>query len=628
MLAARPVRWLRPLAPIALLLGLACCGAPAPTPPAAPPAVRSEPAAPVAPPASAAPAAHTAPGLVVSDAPLATQVGVEVLEAGGNAIDAAVATAFALAVVYPRAGNLGGGGFLVARLGGGDSEDYALDFRETAPAAATPGMFADAPDDSRRGPRASGVPGTVAGLYEAHRRFGRLPWSDVVVPAERLALDGFEVDADFRQALADEGAALRGNTASMQLFMPDGQPPAAGARFRNPDLAATLRRIAERGAAGFYSGETAAVLEAELRRTGGLITAADLAAYRALERPPLVLEYRGHRILAMPPPAGGLVLGLLCHLLEPEQLAPAGAGPEAGGIGHHTPAHLHLLAEAMRRAFAARNVYLGDPHFVDVPVAMLLSDEWAASQRATISPLRASASDEIVPGPGQPPGGVGAGTSGHTTHLSVVDAEGNTVALTTTLNDDFGSGITIPGLGFLLNDEMDDFATGAGRPNLFGLVQGEANAIAPGKRPLSSMCPLIVTDPDGRVLLVAGAAGGPKIVTAVFQVLSNIIDFGLDAPAAVASPRLHHQHQPDRLLLERRDEATIQALQRLGHRIALEDALADVIAIGPAWSGGPGAGAGDPDGGGPDGTRPSRAFVLVGAPDPRRAGVAGSTATR
>ncbi|HZM01288.1 MAG TPA: gamma-glutamyltransferase, partial [Planctomycetota bacterium] len=467
------------------------------------------------------PRVHHAPGLVVSDAPLATQVGVEILRAGGNAVDAAVATAFALAAVYPRAGNLGGGGFLVARI---DGADFALDFRETAPAAAASGMYDDAPADSRFGLRSCAVPGSVAGLYEVHRRFGRLPWNDVVVPAEILALDGFVVDADFRQALLDSGEPLRHYGASIQLFLPGGEAPEAGARWSNPDLAATLRRIAERGAEGFYAGETAAAIVATMRG-GGLITGEDLAAYRALARPPLVFEYRGHRVLAAPAPSGGPVLAMLCRLLEPFDLAAA---------GHQSPAHLHLLAEALRRAFAARNAYLGDPGFTDPPLELLLSEDWAGPQRATISSARASSSDEIVPGPGMPPGGVGAGKSGHTTHLSVVDSAGNAVALTTTLNDDFGSGVTVAGAGFLLNNEMDDFTSQPGQPNLFGLVQGEPNAIAPGKRPLSSMCPMLVTDPGGRIVLVAGAAGGPRIISAVFQVLSNVLDFGLDAPAAVA----------------------------------------------------------------------------------------------
>jgi gamma-glutamyltranspeptidase/glutathione hydrolase len=608
---------------------------PAPTPTPASAVARS----PVLP----RPGAPRSQGLVVSDAPLATQVGVEILESGGNAMDAAVATAFALAVVYPQAGNLGGGGFLVARMhaaggatggaasaaGGPGLTEAALDFRETAPAAATPDMFAARPDDTQHGARASGVPGTVAGLYEAHRRFGRLPWNEVVVPAERLALDGFVVDEDYHRALAEDGATLHRWAASIQLLLPDGQPPAVGSHRSFPELAATLRRIAERGADGFYTGDTASLVVAEMGRLGGVITAADLAAYKAIWRDPLAFEYRGHRVLTTPLPSGGLVLAMLCHLLEPYDLRAAGRG---------SPAELHLLAEALRRAFAARNSYLGDPDAGpgEVPVAMLLSEEWAADQRATISPERASVSDEIVPGPGLPPGGLGAdggpsGHTGHTTHLSVLDRDGNAVSLTTTLNDDFGSGVAVTGAGFLLNDEMDDFTSQPGRPNTFGLVQGAANAIAPGKRMLSSMCPIIVTDADGRLVLVAGAAGGPKIISAVFQVLSNVVDFGLDAPAAVAAPRLHHQHQPDRLLLERAegaaaadaggaaggapgvadggaskpvigfDNATLEALQRLGHRLGHEARLADVIAIGV----------------GPDGR------AMVGAPDPRRAGVAG-----
>lgn len=539
------------------------------------------------------------PGIVVSDAPLATQAGVDVLEAGGNAVDAAVATAFALAVVYPRAGNLGGGGFLVARI---DQQDFALDFRETAPAAATRDMFEDAALDAALdasvGALSSGVPGSVAGLFDVHRRFGRLPWSEVVAPAERLARDGFVIDDNFHDALVQEAAALRRSPASEQLFMPGGQPLATGAHWSNPDLAATLRRIAQQGPAGFYAGETAAAIAAEMQRGGGLITAEDLAAYRARPRPPLVFEYRGRRVLTTPPPSGGVVLAMLCELLEPQPQPLA-------SLGWHSPAHLHLLAEALRRAFAARNVYLGDPDFTDVPVAMLLSEEWAAPQRASISVTQATPSSEIVPGPDVPAGGIGAGAGGqgHTTHLSVLDAEGNAVALTSTLNFDFGSGVTVAGAGFLLNNEMDDFASRPGQPNGFGLVQGEANAIAPGKRMLSSMCPIIVTDADGRILLVAGAAGGPKIITSVFQVLSNVIDFGQDVQAAVAAPRLHHQHQPDRLLLERAgfDAATIEALRALGHRVEHEDALADVIAIG--W----------------------RGDALVGAPDPRRGGAAGST---
>ena len=596
-------------------------GAPVATPAVATtvPAESAAPAAPAARPATQ-PAAQAAaqPGLVVSDAPLATQVGVEILEAGGNAMDAAVATAFALAVVYPQAGNLGGGGFLVARMhapgagaagaAGSDTAltEAALDFRETAPAAATPDMFDARPDDTLHGARASGVPGTVAGLYEAHRRFGRLPWNEVIVPAERFALDGFVVDEEYHRALVEDGLTLHRWAASIQLLLPDSQPPAVGSRYSLPDLAATLRRIADHGREGFYTGETARLIVAEMGRLGGVITAEDLAAYKAIWREPLAFEYRGHRVLTTPLPSGGLVLAMLCHLLEPYDLRAAGRG---------SPADLHLLAEALRRAFAARNAYLGDSDQVEVPVAMLLSEAWAADQRATISTERASVSAEIVPGPGRPPGaGAGGGHTGHTTHISVLDADGNAVSLTTTLNDDFGSGVAVTGAGFLLNDEMDDFTSQLGRANTFGLVQGAANAIAPGKRMLSSMCPIIVTDADGRLVLVAGAAGGPKIISAVFQVLSNVVDFGLDAPAAVAAPRLHHQHEPDRLLLERAegaaadsigfDDATLEALQRLGHRVGHEARLADVIAIGL----------------GPDGR------AMVGAPDPRRAGVAGSTA--
>ncbi|HSJ13620.1 MAG TPA: gamma-glutamyltransferase [Longimicrobiales bacterium] len=569
-------------APFPLLLLAACAGnAPAP---AAEPGVSPGWAFP--PPAEVA---HAANALVVSDAPLATQVGVEVLRAGGNAVDAAIATAFALAVVYPEAGNIGGGGFLVARLA--DGTEAALDFREKAPLGASRDMYLDergeVTDASLVGHLASGVPGAVAGLWAAHERFGTRPWAELLAPAIRLAEEGFTVDAALARSIRGAADLLGRFPASAALLMPGGAPPAAGARWRNPDLAATLRRIAERGPAGFYEGETADLIVAEMKRGGGLITHEDLRRYQALWREPVAFEYRGHRVLSMPPPSsGGLTLALIANTLE---------GYPLRELGPYSTATLHLTAEAMRRAFADRNHFMGDPDFVSVPQARLLSQAYADSLRARIDPERASRSADVRPG-------LGASTeSQHTTHFSVVDAQGNAVALTTTINELYGSGVTVAGAGFLLNDEMDDFAAKPGTPNMYGLRQGEANAIAPGKRMLSAMTPTIVLDPAGAPMLITGARGGPRIITATFQVLSNVIDHGMDIGAAVHAPRIHHQHLPDELRAEPRGLTGTQlaALRALGHALSLP----------PGYIG----------------TAPSilrRNGQWTGAPDPRSGGLA------
>lgn len=512
-------------------------------------------------------------GMVVSDAPLASATGAGVLRRGGNAVDAAVATAFALAVVYPEAGNLGGGGFMVAHFAAGRRDGVAgavaLDFRETAPAAATRDMFLDAAgsptDRSLTGALAAGVPGTVAGLWEAHRRCGALAWSELVSPAIALADTGYFVSAEWRRAALADSARLARFPGTKRLFLPEGRVPAAGERWRNPELAATLRRIAERGAEGFYQGETAALLAEEMARGGGIITLDDLRGYRPRWRDPVEFRYRGHTVVSMPPPSsGGLTLALMARLLEPWDL---------GAMGRATPDAVHLVAEAMRRAFAVRNRSLGDPDFIPCPPGEILSERRIAALRASIRMERATPSGEIAGlldsldaakgAPGMPAEGR------HTTHFSVADREGNAVALTTTLNDNFGSLVAVSGAGFLLNNEMDDFTARPGSPNLYGLVQGEANAVAPGKRMLSSMAPTIVLDAGGRVRLVTGASGGPTIISAVFQVVSNLLDFGAGIGEAVDAPRFHHQQYPDEIRVEPGGfaPAVVEALAARGHRV-------------------------------------------------------------
>ncbi|HSJ10247.1 MAG TPA: gamma-glutamyltransferase [Longimicrobiales bacterium] len=495
--------------------------------------------------------------MVVTDAPLATDVGVQVLRDGGNAVDAAVATAFALAVVYPEAGNLGGGGFIVARMANG--ANAALDFREKAPLAASRDMFLDdagnLTDRSVIGHLASGVPGAVMGLYEAHRRFGTKPWRDLVEPAIRLAEDGFTVDAELAGSIRGAAERLQPFPGSAALFFPGGVSPAEGSRWSNPDLGRVLRRIAEHGPAGFYEGETADLIVAEMQRGGGIITHEDLRRYRAAWREPVEFDYRGHRVISMPPASsGGITLAIMANIVE---------GFPMEALGWHSAAGLHLTAEAMRRAFADRNHFLADPDFAPFPRDMLVSQEYADRLRNTIDRERATVSSSVRPGLGEQQ------EPEHTTHFSVVDQHGNAVALTTTINDLYGSGVTITGAGIVMNDEMDDFAAKPGTPNMFGLVQGEANAIQPEKRMLSAMTPTIVLDPDGDVLLVTGARGGPRIITAVFQVITNVIDHGMDVAAAVHAPRIHHQHLPDVLGFERDGlgEDVVAQLRAMGHEV-------------------------------------------------------------
>ncbi|HEX6106429.1 MAG TPA: gamma-glutamyltransferase [Gemmatimonadales bacterium] len=510
--------------------------------------------------------------MVVSGHPLASAIGRDLLRRGGNAVDAAVAVGFALAVVHPEAGNIGGGGFMVIRT---DGAVRTLDYRETAPGRATRDMYLDEAGEptelSVTGHLAAGVPGSVAGLTEAHRALGRLPFAEVIAPAIALARDGFVVDEYRSRSIASDSARLGTFPGSRASFLPEGRVPVPGSTLRQPDLATTLEAIRDHGAAGFYRGPVADLIVAEMERGGGLISHEDLAAYRAIWRDPVVIRYRNHTIYSMPPASsGGVTMGQILNVMEGyDPLPPFGS-----------PALLHREAEAMRRAFTDRNTYLGDPAFVRNPTERLLSKAYAAE-------LRASIGERASPTPRFDPAARG-GSS--TTHYSVVDAEGNAVSCTTTLNESYGSAVTVTGAGFLLNDEMDDFATAPGKPNLYGLVQGEANAIAPGKRMLSAMTPSLVFDSTGSLLLVTGTPGGPRIITMVYHVISNVIDHRMPLPDAVTAPRMHHQALPDSLRVEEGGfpPATLDSLRSLGHAVSARGYWGDVEAIirtGRGWQG-------------------------------------------
>jgi gamma-glutamyltranspeptidase/glutathione hydrolase len=497
-------------------------------------------------------AAHA---MVVSTDEYASRAGVRILQAGGNAVDAAIATSFALAVVNPEAGNVGGGGFMVVRLA--DGTTASLDYRERAPLAAYRDMFlgedGELLENYTQGHRAAGVPGTVAGLWEAHQRFGSLPWAELVAPAMELA-EGFEVrEREARQfSMAEEN--LRIFPSTEETFLPEGRVPVMGDLFKQPELAATLGRIAARGRDGFYQGQTANLIVAEMERGGGLITHEDLEGMEAAWRDPIQISYRGHTIISMPPTSsGGATLAAMAKILE---------GFALGALEWHGAEHVHLLAEAWKRAYADRNTYLADPDFVRMPLERMISDEYGAERRATISLDRATPSSEVGPG-------LGPADNGETTHFSVVDAEGNAVSVTTTINSFFGNKVTVTGAGFVLNNEMDDFSARPGFPNMFGLVQGEANAIQPGKRMLSAMTPTIVLDPAGELLLVVGSPGGATIITNVFQQVSNVVDFGMGIRQALNAPRLHHQHLPDRIQYEKASLSpeVIAALEAMGHTV-------------------------------------------------------------
>jgi gamma-glutamyltranspeptidase/glutathione hydrolase len=504
----------------------------------------------------------TAPqAMVVSGSPIASQVGRDILQRGGNAVDAAVAVGFALAVVHPEAGNIGGGGFMIIRSR--DGRVQALDYRETAPALATRDMYRAAGEDaSVTGHLSAGVPGAVAGLTEAHSRHGKLPLATVIEPAIRLARDGFVVDEYRSLSIADDSARLALFPASRTTFLPADRPPAEGSTFRQPELAATLEAIRDSGAAGFYHGWVADLIVAEMKRGGGLISYEDLAGYRPVWRDPVEISYRGYTVYSMPPASsGGVTMGQIFNIME-------GFGP-LPPFG--SAALLHWEAEAMRRAFTDRNTYLGDPAFVHNPVDRLLSKSYASELRAQIG-TRASSTPAFQPAPG-------GGSS--TTHYSVIDAEGSAVSCTTTLNNSYGSAVTVTGAGFLLNDEMDDFATSPGEPNMYGLVQGEANAIAPGKRMLSAMTPSIVLDSTKELYMVVGTPGGPRIITMVYHVISNVVDHRMTLADAVVAPRMHHQGLPDSLRVESDGfvSETLDSLRQRGHGVSIGGKWGDVEGI-------------------------------------------------
>ncbi|PPQ39536.1 gamma-glutamyltransferase [Rhodopila globiformis] len=507
--------------------------------------------------AASLPPTESTTGLVVSSQRLAAEAGIDMLRRGGNAVDAAVAVGYAEAVVNPCCGNIGGGGFLVAHLAGG--RDVFLNFRETAPAAASRDMYLG-PDGqpvrgaSRFGWKAVAVPGTVLGLDTALAKYGTLPRATVMAPAIRLALEGFVLTGADAGILRHVAPLLRRDPAAAAVFLhPDGSPERAGERLRQPALAATLEAIADHGPDAFYAGAIPQAVAQAARAGGGLITATDFAAYHVTEAPPLRCSYRGYVILSAPPPSsGGVTLCETLHVLE---------GYDLRGLGFHSAESVHLLTEALRLAFFDRAIYLGDPAFVTMPLDRLLSRDYAVRLRGLIGD-RATSSASLgpaVPPPNEKP---------ETTHFSVLDAAGNAVAVTTTINGAFGAGVEAPGTGFLLNDEMDDFTVKADTPNMFGLVQGAANAIAPGKRPVSSMTPSIVLK-DGALRMVIGSPGGPRIITATLETILNVVEYGMNAQEAVDAPRLHHQWQPDVLFAEpyALSPDTKALLERMGYRI-------------------------------------------------------------
>lgn len=499
-------------------------------------------------------------GMVVAGHPLASEVGRDVLAAAGNAVDAAIATGFALAVTHPSAGNIGGGGFMVIRFPNGTAT--ALDFREKAPLAAHPDMFVGADGEysatiHHRSHVAVGVPGTVAGFVKAHQLYGTGDWGRLVAPAARLAEDGFTLTE--RQARSIEGFVGRtSHGASVAAYSRNGEPYATGDTLRLPDLGATLRRIEREGRNGFYAGETARLLVAEMERGGGLITLDDLDRYQARERTPVTGTYRGYEIVAMPPPSsGGVALVEMLEILEDYDLA---------AMGHNTAPYLHRLAEAMRIAFRDRARYLADQDFYDVPVHRLTSQAYADQARAAIQPDRAGVSD---------PGDVAAATatayeSPETTHYSVVDANGMAVAVTYTLEAGFGSGITVPGAGFLLNNEMGDFNGRPGLTNESGLIGTEPNLARPEQRMLSSMSPTIIAR-DGALVAVIGSPGGRTIINTVLNLVLNLVDHGMSLPEAVEAPRSHHQWLPDTLRLEAgaATDEVVDELRRMGHTVQI-----------------------------------------------------------
>ena len=498
--------------------------------------------------------------------PLATRVANDVLRRGGNAVDAAVAMQFAMAVVYPRAGNIGGGGFLVYRAA--DGSTAALDYRETAPAAAARDMYLDSLGDVRpglstRGHMAVGVPGTVAGIAAMHDSLGSLPWAELVQPAIDYAAEGYRLS----QSEVDRIKRYHADFIEFNTDTPfSDSSVVAGSLVRQPDLAATLRRIQAQGAAGFYGGRTAELIVEEMERGKGLITREDLSAYTARWKEPISMEFGEYRLISMPPSSsGGIALAQMARMVEPFPLR---------DYGFHSVRSVQVIAEAMRRAYADRAEYLGDADFYPVPVDSLLNGDYLDGRMADFRWDSAGTSDAIVAGE------VRMKETFETTHISIIDATGNAVSITTTLNGNFGSKVMVDGGGFFLNNEMDDFSAKPGVPNMFGLVGKEANAIQPGKRMLSSMTPTIV-EKDGKLFLVLGAPGGSTIITAVLQTFLNVAEYGMELPEAVAAPRFHHQWLPDEILVEREalQPAVRDSLIALGYRLRDVNSMAVIKAL-------------------------------------------------
>jgi gamma-glutamyltranspeptidase / glutathione hydrolase len=507
-------------------------------------------------------------GMVVTAQQHATRIGVDVLRKGGNAIDAAVAVGYALAVTYPAAGNLGGGGFMTLQLANG--RKTFIDFREKAPLAATANMFLDAngnviPDLSTRGHLAVAVPGTVSGLEYAREKYGTMPRAPLIAPSIALAERGFVLaqgDVDMLREGTDD---FRKDAATAAIFLNRNEPYTAGATLRQKDLARTLRNISRRGVAGFYQGETGSALVAASKAGKGILTQADLDAFQTRELAPVECDYRGFHIVAAPPPSsGGIVLCEMLNILE---------GYPLRDYGYGSARAVHVEIEAMRRAYVDRNHLLGDPAFVSNPLAQLLDKGYAAAIRAKIDPQRAGVSSQIRPG-------IAAREGTHTTHYSIADRFGNAVAVTYTLNDWFGARVTAAGTGVLLNNEMDDFTSKVGVPNLYGLVQGETNKIEPGKRPLSSMTPTIVTR-DGKPWMILGTPGGSRIITAVMLTLLNVIDYDMDIQEAVDAPRIHQQWLPEETFVETRalSPDTRALLVAMGHKLIAPQPENHVAAI-------------------------------------------------
>ena len=522
-------------------------------------------------------------GMVASGSAVASEVGRDILKAGGNAVDAAVAVGFALQVTHAEAGNIGGGGFMMIRMK--DGKTYALDYRETAPAKASHDMYLDdkgqPTDKSVSGHLAAGVPGSVAGMLAAHKRFGKLTLADVLAPAIRLAKDGYVVDSSHARSLSGAQRRLKQySPAAAAQYSINGQLVTPGAVLKQPDLARTLEAIRDKGRDGFYKGWVAKAIVDEMQRGGGIITESDLAGYEPKWRDPLKISYRGYTIFSMPPSSsGGATLAMILNIME-------GFGP-LPPFG--STALLHRESEAMRRAFGDRNRFLGDPDFEKLPMLPnMLSKQYGTTVRTGIDLKKATPT---------PPFDASIKDGPSTTHYSVVDAQGDAVSTTTTLNNSYGSAVLVTGAGFLLNDEMDDFAAAPGKPNMYGLVQGEINAIKPGKRMLSAMTPSIVLDQKGELKMVVGTPGGPTIITQVYHVISNVIDHGMSLADAVSAPRQHHQGLPDEIALNRDGFPTslVDSLKAMGHTVKFSGGgdVQAIIRTATGWQG-----VSDPRGGG------------------------------